>query len=62
MNRIIGTYHIIPNTIIRTPEVVEAMSHGKTLLSLLDAVVHGAEPIEVLGGELDRRRMEVTGI
>lgn len=62
MNLIIGARHIVPDTITRTEQGVEAVLHGPALLSLLDAAFHGAGSIEVLGGDLDRRRMEVTGI
>jgi len=31
-------------------------------LSLLNAAFHGSGTIEVLGGDLDRHRMEVIGI
>lgn len=62
MNLIIGTQHIIPSAITRTPDGVEAVLHGEALLSLLDAAFHGAGTIEILGGDLDRRRMEVAGI
>lgn len=62
MDLIIGARHITPDAITRTPEGVEAVLHGAALLTLLDAAFHGAGTIEVLGGDLDRRRMEVTGI
>ncbi len=62
MNLIIGTRHVTPDAITRTDEGVEAILHGEALLSLLDAAFHGAGTIEILGGDLDRHRMEVTGI
>lgn len=62
MDLIIGTRHVTPDAIIRTPEGVEAVLHGEALMSLLDAAFHGQGTIEVLGGDLDRHRMEVTGI
>lgn len=62
MDLIIGTRHITPDAITRTPDGVEAVLHGEALLSLLDAAFHGAGTIEVLGGDLDRARMEVTAI
>ncbi len=62
MDLIIGTRHVTPDAIIRTPEGVEAILHGEALLSLLNAAFHCPETIEVLGGDLDRHRMEVTGI
>lgn len=62
MNLIIGTRHITPDAITRTPEGVEAVLHGSALLSLLDAAFHGAGTIEIDGGDLNRHQMEVTGI
>jgi len=62
MDLIIGTRHITPDAITRTATGVEAVLHGEALMSLLNAAFHGAGTIEVLGGDLDRHRMEVTGI
>ena len=62
MNLIIGTRHITPDAITRTPTGVEAVLHGEALISLLNAAFHGTGTIEVLGGDLDRHRMEVIGI
>lgn len=62
MDLIIGTRHITPDAIKRTATGVEAVLHGEALMSLLNAAFHGAGTIEVLGGDLDRHRMEVTGI
>lgn len=62
MDLIIGTRHITPDAITRTTTGVEAVLHGDALMSLLNAAFHGAGTIEILGGDLDRHRMEVTGI
>ena len=62
MNLIIGTRHVTPDVITRTPEGVEAVLRGEALLTLLDSAFHGAGTIEVLGGDLDRCPMEVIGI
>ena len=62
MDLIIGTRHIIPDAITRPATGIEAVLHGDALLSLLNAAFHGSGTIEVLGGDLDRHRMEVTGI
>jgi hypothetical protein len=62
MDLIIGTRHITPDAITRTATGVEAILHGEALMSLLNAAFHGAGTIEVLGGDLDRHRMEVTAI
>lgn len=57
-----GTRHIISDAITRTATGVEAVLHGDALMSLLNAAFHGAGTIEILGGNLDRHQMEVTGI
>ena len=57
MALIIGTRHITS-----TATGVEPVLNGDALMSLLNAAFHGAGTIEVLGGDLDRHRMEVTGI
>lgn len=62
MNLIIGSRQVTPDTITRTLEGVEAILHGEALMSLLNVAFHGAGTIEILGGDLDRHRMEVTGI
>ncbi len=62
MNLIIGSQHITPLAITRTATGVEAVLQGAAVLCLLDAAFHGAGTIEILGGDLDRRRMEVAGI
>lgn len=62
MNLIVGTRQITPLAITRIDGGVEAVLKGAALLSVLDAAFHGAGSIEMLGGDLDRRRMEVTDI
>lgn len=62
MNLLIGTRHVTPDAITRTSDGVEAVLHGEALLSLLDVVFQGVGTIEILGGDLDRHRMEVTSI
>jgi len=62
LDLIIGTRHFTPDAITRTATGIEAVLHGEALMSLLNAAFHGAGTIEVLGGELDRHLMEVTGI
>ena len=44
------------------PIDIEAILHGDALRSLLNAAFHGAGTIEILGGDLNRHRMEVTEI
>ena len=41
---------------------VEAQLAGEALLSVLEATFHGGATIEVLGGDLDRRPMDVAEI
>ena len=43
-------------------ELRPAVMRGDAVLSLLDATFHGAGSIEVLGGALHRRAMDVAGI
>jgi hypothetical protein len=62
MDLIIGTRHITPDTITRAATGIEAVLHGEALMSLLSAAFHGAGTIEILGCDLNRHRMEVTGI
>lgn len=62
MELIIGTRRIIPAAIHRVAGGVEAVLKGDALLSLLDAAFHGTCSIEVLGGGLDRRPMDVASI
>lgn len=62
MDLIIGNRHFIPDAIICTATGVEAILHGDALRSLLNAAFHGAGTIEILGGDLNRHRMEVTEI
>ncbi len=62
MDLIIGTRHITPDAVTLTTTGSEAVLHSDALMSLLNATFHGDGTIEVLGGDLDRHRMEVTGI
>lgn len=62
MELIVGAARITPTAIRSTGAGVEAVLQGQALLSLLDCAFHGAGTIEILGGEYDRHRMEVTGI
>lgn len=62
MELIIGTRRIIPTAIHRITGGVEAVLQGEALRSLLDAAFHGAGSIELLGGDLDRRPVDVASI
>lgn len=62
MELIVGSRRITPRAIHRVAHGVEAYLRGEALLSVLDAAFHGAGSIEIAGGDLDRRRMEVTGL
>ncbi|HCY98432.1 MAG: hypothetical protein A3D16_17830 [Rhodobacterales bacterium RIFCSPHIGHO2_02_FULL_62_130] len=62
MDLIIGTRHITPDAMIRTATGIEAVLHGEALMSPLNAAFHGARAIKILDGDLDRHRMEATGI
>ncbi|WP_149142924.1 hypothetical protein [Gemmobacter caeruleus] len=62
MQLIIGDRRVEPGSITRIAGGVEAVLKGEALLRLLDAAFHGMGTIEVLGGDLDRRPMDVTSI
>lgn len=62
MELIIGTKRIIPEAISRIAGGVEAILKGDALMSLLDATFHGLGTIEISGGDLDRRPMDVASI
>lgn len=59
---IIGNRHVKPTEIHRIDGGVEAILQGDALRSLLDVTFHGAGTIEILGGGLDRRPLEVRDI
>ncbi|MFC3568731.1 hypothetical protein [Paracoccus sp. TOH] len=62
MELLVGVRRIIPAAIHPIPGGVEAELRGDAVLSLLDAAFHGAGRVELLGGGLDRRPMDVAGI
>lgn len=62
MDLLIGARQTTPDVITRTATGVEAVLHGDARRSLLNAAFHGAGTIEILGGDLDRHQMDVTGI
>ncbi len=62
MELIIGAQRIIPDSIHSVPGGVEAELRGAAVLSLLDAAFHGGGRIEILGGALNRRPVDVAGI
>ena len=62
MELIVGTRRITPEHMQEVPGGVRAELRGDAVLSLLDATFHGAGSIEVLGGALHRRAMDVAGI
>ena len=62
MDLIIGTRHITPDAITRAATGIEAALHGNALMALVNAAFHGSGKVEILGGDLDSHRMEVTGI
>ncbi|MGA0538974.1 hypothetical protein [Neotabrizicola sp. VNH66] len=62
MELIVGNRRITPSAIQPVSGGVEARLKGEALLRLLDASFHGQGTIEVIGGGLDRRPMEVADI
>jgi len=59
---IVGNKRVIPTAMTPIPGGVEAQLAGEALLSVLEATFHGGATIEVLGGDLDRRPMDVAEI
>ncbi|MBT9244956.1 hypothetical protein KM031_01910 [Gemmobacter fulvus] len=62
MELIVGARRITPSAIHRIAGGVTATLRGDALISLLDATFHGAGTIELSGGDLDRRPMDVAAI
>ncbi len=62
MQLIVGSHRIIPDAIHRIQGGVEAVLQGAALLRVLDAAFHGAGSIEVFGGDLDRRPLDLVAI
>lgn len=59
---IVGNKRVVPQNLRAFPGGVEVQLAGEGLTALLDAAFRGAGSIEALGGDLDRRRLEVTDI
>lgn len=62
MELIVGNRRITPSAIQPLRDGVEARLRGDALRQVLDATFHGQGTIEVIGGGLDRRPMEVADI
>ena len=62
MELIVGARRITPDRVRPIPGGVEAELRGDAVLSLLDAAFHGGGRIEILGGALNRRPVDVAGI
>ena len=62
MELIVGNKRVIPNATRRIPGGIEAQLAGEALTSLLDATFCGGVSVEVLGGDRDRRPVDVTDI
>lgn len=62
MELIVGTRRIAAAAIHPIPGGVEAELRGDAVLPLLDATFHGAGRVEILGGGMDCRPMDVAGI
>ena len=66
MELIVGNSRVVPTAIRRIPGGIEAQLAGEALLRFLDVACspHPAQhvSVEVLGGEYDRREMDVTEI
>ncbi|WP_313352890.1 hypothetical protein [Paracoccus sp. (in: a-proteobacteria)] len=62
MELIVGIRRITPTAVHAIPGGIEAELRGEAVLSLLDEAFRGAGRVEVLGGDMDRRLMDVAGI
>ncbi|MFC7705073.1 hypothetical protein ACFQXB_12780 [Plastorhodobacter daqingensis] len=62
MELLVGARRITPSAIRRIAGGVTATLRGDALISLLDATFHGKGSVEVIGGDLDRRPMDVAAI
>lgn len=66
MELIVGNSRVVPTAIRRIPGGIEAQLAGEALLRFLDVTCNADQShhvsIEVLGGEYDRREMDVTEI
>ncbi|MDV7269520.1 hypothetical protein RYZ20_01245 [Thioclava sp. A2] len=61
MELIVGNKRVQPMAMQRIPGGIEAELAGEALASVIDATFGGAS-IEVWGGDLDRRPLDVTDI
>lgn len=61
MELIVGNKRVAAMAMQRIPGGVEAQLAGEALTSVIDATFGGTS-IEVLGGDLDRRPLDVTDI
>ena len=62
MQLLIGKDAITPQSIHRIAGGVQAVLKGEGLLRVLDAAMEGGPGIELLGGDLDRRPLQVAAI
>lgn len=60
MELIVGTRRITPAAIHPIPGGVEAELRGDAVLPLLDEAFQGGGRVEMLGGGMDRRPMDVA--
>ncbi|MBN2741569.1 MAG: hypothetical protein JXR35_11765 [Rhodobacteraceae bacterium] len=62
MELIVGNKRVTPEALREIPGGIEADLTGEALTSLIDATFRGYASIEMLGGDLDRQRMDVIDI
>ncbi|KRW94558.1 hypothetical protein O4J55_05160 [Paracoccus sp. PXZ] len=62
MELIVGNRRITAAAIHPIPGGIEAELRGEAVLPLLDEAFQGTGRIEILGGGMDRRPMDVAGI
>jgi hypothetical protein len=62
MEILVGARRITPERVQSVPGGIEAELRGEAVLRLLDATFGGGASIEILGGALNRRPVDVAGI
>lgn len=62
MELLVGARRITPERVQAVPGGIKAELRGEAVLRLLDATFHGTGSIEILGGALNRRPVDVAGI
>lgn len=59
---LVGARRITPERMLAIPGGVKAELRGDAVLRLLDATCPGGPSVEILGGALNRRPVDIAGI